>query len=97
MDRKAGFELEGRTKIKKEGDYKVKWGIKVDRQEIEGLFKRDIASAEKSNFENYIDIRNIGKYELSGVVLHKMKANDANVGAMGHFKISGTKKDEDVK
>ncbi|XP_023946306.2 apolipophorins [Bicyclus anynana] len=97
MDKKASIELDGRTHIKKEGDYKVKWVVNINNQEVEGFYKRDIVSAEKSNLENYIDFKKLGKYELSGVVLHRMKANDVNVGVIGHFKISGTGKDSDLK
>ncbi|XP_039760975.1 apolipophorins [Pararge aegeria] len=97
MDKKASLQVDGRTQIKKEGDYKIKWAVNVDKQVVEGLIKRDVVSADKSNLENYVDFKKLGRYELSGVVLHRVKANDVNVGAVGHFKISGTGKDADLK
>ncbi|XP_072946075.1 apolipophorins [Epargyreus clarus] len=96
-DRKADFEVEARTHIKKQGDYSVKIKGEIDKHGMEAFAKRDIVSAEKSNVENYIHFKNFGKYELSGVVLHKTKANDMNVGAVGHLKISGGGKNEDIK
>ncbi|CAH2098987.1 unnamed protein product [Euphydryas editha] len=97
FDKKANFDLEARRNIKKSGDYKIKWSLNLDKQTIEALIKRDIVSADKSNLENYIDFKNVGKYELSGVVLHKLKERDTNIGAIGHLKISGTGNDEDIK
>ncbi|XP_050357243.1 apolipophorins [Nymphalis io] len=97
LDKKASFDLEARTQIKKVGDYKIKWSLNFDKHTIESLIKRDIVSADKSNLENYIDFKNVGKYELSGVVLHRLKEHDKNIGAVGHLKISGTGKDEDIK
>lgn len=94
---KASFNLEARTQIKKPGDYSVKANFAYDNKGIEVFAKRDIESADKSNLENYVVVKGIGKYELSGVVLHKVKANDLNVGAVGHFKISGGDKSEDIK
>lgn len=97
LDKKASFELDASRNMKKPGDYKIKWSLYVDKQSIEALIKRDVVSAEKSNLENYIDFKNVGKYELSGVVLHKLKEHDTNIGAVGHLKISGSGKDEDIK
>lgn len=97
IDKKAEFELDARTQIKKPGDYLVKVVAGFDKQGVEAFAKRDIVNNDKSNFENYILIKNIGKYELSGVVLHKNKPNDVNVGAIGHLKISAQGKNEDVK
>ncbi|XP_041983389.1 apolipophorins [Aricia agestis] len=97
VDRRAQLNIEARRNIKKEGDYRVKTNIALDRQAVEALVKRDVVSNEKSNLENYIDFKGIGRYELSGVVLHKIKSNDINVGAVGHLKVSGSGKDEDIK
>ncbi|CAH0764921.1 unnamed protein product [Diatraea saccharalis] len=97
FDRKGEFELDSRTQIKKQGDYSVKLSAGFDTQGFELLAKRDIVSSDKSNLENYIQIKNVGKYELSGVVLHKNKPNDINVGAIGHLKITAGSKSEDVK
>ncbi|XP_026318173.1 apolipophorins-like [Hyposmocoma kahamanoa] len=96
QDKSAEFDLEARTQIKKPGDYSVKVKGEYNKQGIEAFAKRDIESADKSNLENYVVIKGVGKYELSGVVLHKTKANDMNVGAVGHFKISGGGKTEDI-
>lgn len=97
IDKKAEFDLEARTEIKKPGDYSVKVNAEYDKNGIEVFAKRDIESADKSNLENYLVVKGVGKYELSGVVLHKTKTNDVNVGAVGHFKISGGGKAEDIK
>lgn len=97
VDKKALFDLEARTAIKKPGDYSVKVVANFDNKGVEAFAKRDIVSADKSNLENYIVVKNVGKYELSGVVLHKTKPNDVNVGAVGHLKISGGGKNEDIK
>lgn len=97
MDKSAEFDLEARTQIKKPGDYSIKLKAEYDRKGIEAFAKRDIESADKSNLENYIVVKGVGKYELSGVVLHKTKTNDINVGAVGHFKVSGGGKTEDIK
>ncbi|KPI95250.1 Apolipophorin [Papilio xuthus] len=97
LNRKAELDLEARTHVKKPGDYSLKLKAEVDRQGVEAFAKRDIVSADKSNFENYITIKGVGKYELSGVVLHRNKANDMNVGAVGHLKVSGGGKNEDIK
>ncbi|RVE54932.1 hypothetical protein evm_000299 [Chilo suppressalis] len=97
FEKKGEIKLDSRTQIKKAGDYSVKLSTKFDTQGFELVAKRDIVSADKSNLENYIQIRNVGKYELSGVVLHRNKPNDINVGAIGHFKISAGSKSEDVK
>lgn len=97
LDKSAEFDLEARTQIKKPGDYSIKVNAEYDKKGIEVFAKRDIESADKSNLENYVIVKGVGKYELSGVVLHKTKANDVNVGAVGHFKISGGGKSEDIK
>ncbi|XP_063834944.1 apolipophorins isoform X2 [Ostrinia nubilalis] len=97
FDKHAGLELEARTQIKKPGDYHVKMSAEFDKQGIEVLSKRDIINPDKSNFENYIQIKNIGKYELSGVVLHKNRPNDRNIGAIGHLKVTASGKNEDIK
>lgn len=97
LDKSAEFDLEARTQIKKPGDYTIKINAEYNKQGIEAFAKRDIESADKSNLENYIVVKGVGKYELSGVVLHKTKVNDMNVGAVGHFKISGGGKVEDIK
>lgn len=96
MDKSAEFDLEARTHIKKAGDYSVKLAAEVDKKGIEVLAKRDIVSADKSNLENYIVVKGLGKYELSGVVMHKVKENDINVGANGHLTISGNGKNEKI-
>lgn len=97
LDRNAKFDLESRTQIKKVGDYSVKAKASLNDACIEILSKRDVVTPEKSNFENYVDITGVGRYELSGVVLHKTKPNDVNVGAIGHFKIKAGSNNEDVK
>lgn len=97
VDKNVDFDLEARTEIKKPGDYSVKVVAGVDDKGFEAFAKRDIVSADKSNLENYIVIKNIGKYELSGVVLHKMKPKDMNIGVNGHLKVSGGGKGEDIK
>ncbi|CAH0599019.1 unnamed protein product [Chrysodeixis includens] len=96
-DKKADFDLEARTQIKKPGDYSVKAKAVYDKNGIEVFAKRDIVSADKSNLENYIDFKNVGRYELSGVLLHKTKPNDVNVGAIGHLKASVGSKTQDIK
>ncbi|XP_022112947.2 apolipophorins [Pieris rapae] len=96
VDRKFDFEVDARTEIKKVGDYKVKMSLNVDKQSIELFVKRDIVSADKSNLENYIEIKNMAKYELSGVVTHRNKPNDLNLGAIGHFKVSGGNLREEI-
>ncbi|XP_063370071.1 apolipophorins isoform X1 [Cydia amplana] len=96
IDKKAEFELEARTQIKHPGDYSVKLIANADKNGIEVFAKRDIVSADKSNLENYIAVKNIGKYELSGVVTHKNKPNDVHLGAVGHLKIAGGGKNEDI-
>lgn len=97
VDRKFDFEVDARTEIKKVGDYKVKMLLSFDKQSVQVFVKRDIVSADKSNLENYIEIKNFGKYELSGVLLHRNKPNDLNIGAVGHLKISGGKQGEEIK
>ncbi|CAH2060387.1 unnamed protein product, partial [Iphiclides podalirius] len=97
FDKKAELDIEARTQIKKPGDYSVKITAQLDRQGVEAFAKRDIVSADKSNFENYIAIKGIGKYELSGMVIHKNKVNDVNIGAIGHLKVSGGGKNENIK
>ncbi|XP_038219067.1 apolipophorins [Zerene cesonia] len=96
MNKEFDFEIDARRHIKKDGDYRVKLGLKLDKQAIEVLVKRDIVSADKSNLENYIDIKNMAKYEVSGVVLHRNKANDLNIGAIGHLKLAGGGMKEDI-
>ncbi|XP_075987202.1 retinoid- and fatty-acid binding glycoprotein apolipophorin isoform X2 [Anticarsia gemmatalis] len=97
MDKKAEFDLDARTHIKKQGDYSLKIKTLYDKNGVEVFSKRDIVSADKSNLENYIEFKNIGKYELSGVVLHKTKPNDMNVGAIGHLKVTMGSKAQDIK
>ncbi|KAL4704767.1 hypothetical protein ACJJTC_016888 [Scirpophaga incertulas] len=97
FDKKGDFDLECRTHSKKPGDYYMKLSTNFDKQGFEALAKRDIVNNDKSNLENYIKIKEVGKYELSGVVMHKYKPNDINVGAVGHLKISANSKNEDVK
>ncbi|KAI8425854.1 hypothetical protein MSG28_011618 [Choristoneura fumiferana] len=97
MDKKAEFDLEARTQIKQPGDYSVKLVANADKRGVEVFAKRDIVSADKSNLENYIAIKDCGKYELSGVVTHKSKPNDVHFGAVGHLKINGAGKKEDIK
>lgn len=97
FEKKANLDLEARTQIKKVGDYSVKFNLDLDKQSVEALMKRDIVSADKSNLENYIEFKNFFKYELSGVVLHRVKTNNVNVGAIGHLKVSGGGKEEDIK
>lgn len=81
MDKKANFELDASRNISVFGC----------RQTI------DWSAHQESNLENYIDFKNVGKYEPSGVVLHKLKEHDTNIGAVGHLRISGSGKDEDIK
>ncbi|XP_022837131.1 apolipophorins isoform X2 [Spodoptera litura] len=97
MDKKADFDLEARSQIKKPGDYSIKMKALYDKNGVEVFAKRDIVSADKSNLENYIDFKNIGRYELSGVLLHKTKPNDMNVGAIGHLKATVGSKTQDIK
>lgn len=97
VDKKAEFDLEARTQIKQPGDYSVKLVANADKRGVEVFAKRDIVSADKSNLENYIAIKDFGKYELSGVVTHKSKPNDVHLGAVGHLKINGAGKKEDIK
>lgn len=54
--------------------------------------KRDITNPEKSNLENYIEVKNVGRYELSGVSLHKNKPNDVNFGFVGYLKVTDANK-----
>lgn len=68
-----------------------------DKNGIEIFSKRDIVSADKSNLENYIEFKNLGRYELSGVLLHKTKPNDLNVGAIGHLKATLGSKTQEIK
>ncbi|CAK1546590.1 unnamed protein product [Leptosia nina] len=96
VDRKFDFEINARTAIKKVGDYRVKILLTLDKQSVEAFVKRDIVSPDKSNLENYIEVKNMGKYELSGVVLHKNKPNDVNIGAIGHLKLAGGELKEDI-
>ncbi|KAL0810218.1 hypothetical protein ABMA28_011000 [Loxostege sticticalis] len=97
FDKQGKFELEARSQVKKPGDYVVKVAAEFDKQGVEAFAKRDIVNPDKSNFENYIQVKNVGKYELSGVVLHKNKPNDVNVGAIGHLKVTAGGKNEDIK
>ncbi|KAJ8707317.1 hypothetical protein PYW08_010569 [Mythimna loreyi] len=97
QDKKADFDLEARQQIKKPGDYSMKLKAVVDKNGLEVFSKRDIVSADKSNLENYIEFKNVGRYELSGVLLHKTKPNDMNVGAIGHLKASVGGKTQDIK
>ncbi|KAG6439705.1 hypothetical protein O3G_MSEX001006, partial [Manduca sexta] len=97
QDKSAGFNLDARTHIKKEGDYSIKVKANLNNANLEAFSRRDIVSAEKSNVENYIDMKGVGRYELSGFVLHKTKPNDVNVGFIGHLKINGGGKNEDFK
>ncbi|KAH9637818.1 hypothetical protein HF086_017596 [Spodoptera exigua] len=97
MDKKADFDLEARSQIKKPGDYSIKMKALYDKNGVEVFAKRDIVSADKSNLENYIEFKNIGRYELSGVLLHKTKPNDMNVGAIGHLKATVGSKTQDIK
>ena len=96
-DKKAAFDLEARQQIKKQGDYSLKLKAFYDKNGVEIFSKRDIVSADKSNLENYIEFKNIGRYELSGVLLHKTKPNDVNVGAIGHLKATVGSKSQDIK
>lgn len=97
QDKKADLSIMARKEIKHPDDYSFKMITNVDKQGLEVFSKRDCLSDEKSNFENYIQVKNVGKYELSGVVLHKNKPNDIAQGAVGHLKISGGGKSEDIK
>lgn len=97
MDKKADFDLDARTQIKKPGDYSMKMKAAFDKNGVEVFSKRDIVSADKSNLENYIEFKNMGRYELSGVLLHKTKPNDMNVGAIGHLKATMGSKSQDIK
>ncbi|XP_013192546.1 apolipophorins isoform X2 [Amyelois transitella] len=97
QDKKANFAVIFRKHIKNPQDYSFKLNTNVDKQGLEVFSKRDCLSDDKSNFENYVQIKNVAKYELSGVVLHKDKPNDIVKGANGHFKISGKDKTEDFK
>ncbi|KAM3956905.1 retinoid- and fatty-acid binding glycoprotein apolipophorin isoform 2-T2 [Aphomia sociella] len=94
---KADLDLKARSHIKQPDDYSVKLVANLNNKGVEVFSKRDCLSSEKSNFENYVLIKGFGKYELSGVVLHKNNPNDVVNGAIGHFKISGGSKTEDIK
>lgn len=94
---KVDLELKARSHIKQPDDYSLKLIANVNDKGLEVFSKRDCLTDEKSNFENYVTIKNFGKYELSGVVLHKNKPNDVVVGAVGHFRVSGGSKTEDIK
>ncbi|VVC87559.1 unnamed protein product [Leptidea sinapis] len=96
VERKFHFDLDARTHIKNANDYRVKLQTSADKQSVEVFMKRDIVSADKSNLENYIEFKNMGRYELSGVVLHRMKENDLNIGAVGHLKIASSNLKEDI-
>lgn len=96
-DQKADINLKSRTHIKRPEDYSVKLIANVNKGGLEVFSKRDIINADKSNFENYFSLKGVGKYELSGVVLHRIKTNDLNVGAVGHLKISGGGKNQEIK
>ncbi|XP_053619006.1 apolipophorins isoform X2 [Plodia interpunctella] len=97
QDKKADFNVICRKHIKHPQDYSFKLNTNFDKQGLEVFSKRDCLSDDKSNFENYVQIKNVAKYELSGVVLHRDKPNDIAKGANGHFKISGKGKSEDIK
>ncbi|GBP78977.1 Apolipophorins [Eumeta japonica] len=94
---KAEFDLEARTHIKAPGDYSIKIDAEVDDKGVELVAKRDIVNADQSNFENVFVIKNMVKYELSGVVTHRNKPDDVNFGTVGHLKVSGGGKTEDLK
>jgi hypothetical protein len=97
FDKKGDFKIDARQQIKKQGDYSVKVCANAEKQGFEVVAKRDILSADKSNFENYFMLKDIGKYELSGIVLHRNKPNDVNVGANGHLKVTAGSNNEDIK
>lgn len=86
--RTAKAELKARCHIKKPEDYSFKLFLGADNHEIEVFSKRDIINPDKSNFENYISVKGIGKYELSGVVLHKINSKETHIGAVGHLKVT---------
>lgn len=96
VDQKADLELKARTQIKRPEDYSFKLNTNLNKHGLEVFSKRDVVNNDKSNLENYIVVKGVGKYELSGVILHRTQLNDINVGAVGHLKITG-KKNEDIK
>ncbi|KAJ0171016.1 hypothetical protein K1T71_013215 [Dendrolimus kikuchii] len=98
LDKSAQLDLDARTGTKKPGDYSVKLVANIDKSGVEVFAKRDITNAEKSNLENYIEVKNVGKYELSGVSLHKNKPNDVNFGFIGYLKVTdASKKHQETK
>lgn len=96
VDQKADFELKARTQIKRPEDYSVKITANLNKNGLEIFAKRDVINNDQSNLENYVDVKGVGKYELSGVVRHRIQPNDINVGGVGHLKITGGK-NEDIK
>lgn len=91
------LEAKARTNIKHPGDYNIKLEAQVMDKGIEIVANRDILDNDKSNFENSISMKGVGKYELSGVVTHKIKSDDINIGANGHFKLRSGKQQQDIK
>lgn len=96
-DKKTELDIKGRTNIKKAGDYNFKASAKFNGKGIEALSKRDYVDEDKSNFENYVSIKDVGKYELSGVVMHRTKVDDVNVGATGFAKVQTSTKTDELK
>lgn len=94
VDQKADLEFKARTQIKRPEDYSVKLNTNLNKHGLEFFSKREVINNDKSNLQNYIVVKGVGKYELSGVVLHRTLPNDINVGAIGHLKISGGKNEE---
>ncbi|KOB75992.1 Apolipophorin protein [Operophtera brumata] len=76
VDQKADFELKARTQMKKPEDFSVKITTNLNKNGLEIFSKRDVINNDKSNLENYVVVKGIGKYELSGVVFHKTQPND---------------------
>lgn len=94
VDQKADLEVKARSHTKHPEDYSIKINANLNKNGLEVLSKRDLINNDKSNFENYVAVKGIGKYELSGVVLHKIQPNDITVGAVGHLKVTGQKNEE---
>lgn len=97
INKKASVILESVQHVKKSGDYQNKITVSIDDNRVTVFTKRVIISDEKFNVDNYIEIKDGSKYELSGVVLHKLKTNEKNIGAVGSLKINRAGKTEDIR
>lgn len=95
FDKSGKIDLKARKQDS--GDYSAKLEAQVLDNGVEIFAKRHVENEFKSNFENYIAIKNFGRYELSGIVDHKTKSNDLNIGANGHLKMRTGKQQQDIK